>query len=207
MGITRTVRHAGLDLAPAREIFLPYSQAAWPVMTIVVKAATAEAPLNEMRQAVRALDQERPVTPWRRMDEVLVESTGPRRFPMLLLASFAAVALALAAIGVFGVVSYLVTQRTREIGIRMALGARAGQLVGMVVGRALPPIAAGVMLGILGALASGRLLNSFLFEVAPHDPAVLVVVAAMLGAAGLIASALPARRAAAVDPIVVLKEE
>jgi len=178
-------------------------------MTVVVKANPSSASVvpGELRRVLRGLDPNRPVAPLRKMEDVIVESTGPRRFPMLLLAAFAAVALALAVIGVFGVVSYVVTQRTREIGIRMALGARAGQLVALVVRRSLLPIAIGLALGIGGALASSRLLSSFLFEVQPTDPAVIAGVAALLGTGGLLAAALPARRAAAVDPIVVLKEE
>ena len=207
VGVARTVRHLGLDGPASRELFLPYSQSAWPVMTVVIKTATRDAPIPELRRALRNLDPERPVAAWRTMEDIVVESTGPRRFPMLLLASFAVVALALAVIGVFGVVSYLVTQRTREIGIRMALGARAGQLVGMVVRRALTPIGVGLAVGIAGALASARFVSSFLFEVKPYDPAVLAAVALLLAVAGLAASALPARRAAAVDPLVVLKEE
>jgi putative ABC transport system permease protein len=207
VGIARTVRHTGLDVAPSREIFLPYSQSAWPVMTVVVKSTVAQAPLAEMRRALRNLDPDRPVAPWRTMDDVIVESTGPRRFPMLLLAAFAAVALALAVIGVFGVVSYLVNQRTREIGIRMALGARASQLVGAVVRRSLVPVAWGMVLGVAGAMASSRFLESFLFEVTPYDPAVLGAVALLLATSAFVASLVPARRAAAVDPIVVLKEE
>ncbi len=207
VGVVRTVRHAGLDEAPSREIFLPYSQSAWPVMTVVAKATEGSRPENEIRRALRALDPERPVALLRAMDDVMLESTGPRRFPMLLLAAFAAVALALAVIGVFGVVSYVVTQRTREIGIRLALGARTEQLVGMMVGTSFLPIAAGLAIGLAGAVASSRFLASFLFEVKPHDPLVLAAVAMLLGVSGAVASVVPARRAAAVDPIVVLKEE
>jgi putative ABC transport system permease protein len=176
-------------------------------MTVVVKSAGDRAPVGEIRQALRALDPDRPVAPPRGMDEILIESTGPRRFPMLLLGAFAAVALVLAIIGVVGVVSFLVTQRTREIGIRMALGARHGQLVGMIVRRSFVPIGAGLVAGVAGALGSSRLLASFLFNVEPTDPAVLSAAAALLGASGVCAALVPARRAAAVDPIVVLKEE
>jgi putative ABC transport system permease protein len=207
VGVVRTVRHFGLDAPPAREIFLPYSQSAWPVMHVVVRSATATVPAAEVRRALRSLDSERPVAPLRSMDDVILESTGPRRFPMLLLSAFAGVAVALAVIGVFGVVSYVVSQRTREMGIRIALGAQSSQLVVQVVRRALAPVAAGVALGTAGAVASSRYLSSFLFEVNPHDPLVLALVALTLGASGTVASLLPARRAAAVDPIVVLKEE
>jgi putative ABC transport system permease protein len=206
VGVVGTVRHFGLDAEMNREIFLPYSQSAWPVMSVVVKTATASA-AAEVRQRLRALDPDRPVAQLRAMDAVILESTGPRRFPMLLLTAFASVALVLAVIGVFGVVSYLVTQRTREIGIRMALGAPAGTLVRTVVTGALTPIALGIVAGVAGALATSRFLASFLYEVKANDPTVLVAVAAVLGASGLMAALVPARRAAAVDPLVVLKEE
>lgn len=206
VGVVRTVRHFGLDAEVNRELFLPYSQSAWPVMSVVVKSESPTT-AGEVRQRLRALDPDRPVAPLRTMDDVIVESTGPRRFPMLLLATFATVSLVLAVIGVFGVVSYLVTQRTREIGIRMALGARAGALTRMVIAGALAPIAAGVLVGLGGALGTSRLLGSFLYEVKPNDPGVLVAVAAVLGASGLMAAVVPARRAAAVDPLVILKEE
>jgi putative ABC transport system permease protein len=206
VGVVRTVRHFGLDAEMNREIFLPYSQSAWPVMSVVVKTATASA-AAEVRQRLRALDPDRPVAQLRAMDDVILESTGPRRFPMLLLTAFASVALVLAVIGVFGVVSYLVTQRTREIGIRMALGAPAGTLVRTVVTGTLTPIALGIVAGVAGALATSRFLASFLYEVKANDPTVLVAVAAVLGASGLMAALVPARRAAAVDPLVVLKEE
>ena len=207
VGVVRTVRHIGLDVAPSREIFLPYSQAAWPVMTVVVKSAPGSQSTDQIRRALRALDPERPVALLRTMDDVIQESTGPRRFPMLLLAAFASIALALAVIGVFGVVSYVVTQRSREIGIRMALGARAGTLIRMVVAATFAPIGAGVLVGVAGALMTSRFLGSFRYDVKAYDPAVLVAVASVLGFSGLVAAMVPARRAAAVDPLVVLKEE
>ena len=207
VGVVRTVRHFGLDAAPSREIFLPYSQSAWPGMTVVVKSATDTPPAEGIRRALRGLDPERPVPALRSMNDIILESAGPRRFPMLLLTAFAVVALVLAVIGVFGVVSYLVTQRTREMGIRLALGAQASQLVSLVVGKALIPIAAGLVVGAVAAFASSRLVASFLFEVKPNDPTVVALAVFVLGASGLIASLVPARRAAAVDPIVVLKEE
>ena len=107
----------------------------------------------------------------------------------------------------YGVVSYVVSQRTREIGIRMALGARAAQVTGMVMRRSLLPITAGMALGVLGALTASRLLTSLLYEVNPGDPLVLGGIVALLGASAAIACFVPARRAASVDPLVVLKEE
>jgi len=141
------------------------------------------------------------------MADVLEESIGSRRFPMLLLSVFSGVALLLAIVGVYGVVSYIVSQRAREIGIRMALGARAAQVVKMVIGRSLRPIAVGLAAGFLGALLASRLLESLLYEVRPHDPLVLGTILLVLGGSAVAASLIPARRAASVDPLMVLKEE
>jgi putative ABC transport system permease protein len=135
------------------------------------------------------------------------QSIGSRRFPMLLLSVFSAVALLLAVVGVYGVVSYVVSQRAREIGIRMALGARAAQVVALVMGRALKPIGFGLAAGFAGALLATRLLESLLFEVRPHDPLVLATIVVLLGVSAALATLVPARRAAGVDPKSVLKED
>jgi putative ABC transport system permease protein len=126
---------------------------------------------------------------------------------MLLLSVFSVVALLLATVGVYGVVSYIVSQRSREIGIRIALGARAAEVVRMVIAKSLTPIAAGLVLGAGGALAASRLLESVLYEVEPYDPGVLAWIAILLGGSAVVASFVPARRAAAVDPLLVLKED
>jgi ABC-type antimicrobial peptide transport system permease subunit len=117
------------------------------------------------------------------------------------------IGLLLASIGVYGVLAYYVSQRTREIGVRAALGASRRQLASMVVRQSMLPIAAGVILGVAGSLASGRLLQQFLFEVSPGDPQVIATIAALLIGVGLLASWLPARRAAAIDPLVALRDE
>ena len=209
VGIVRDVRHFGLDAEARREMFRPYSQAAWPSMTVTVKSAMEE-PLTiaaGVRAALMKIDPEQPVSRIRTMDAVINESIGQRRFPMLLLAVFSAVALILAAVGVYGVVSYIVSQRTREIGIRMALGARATEVVGMVIRRSLTPIALGIVVGVVGSLAASRMLSALLYGVTPGDPAVLAAIAVILGGSAVLASLIPARRAASVDPLVVLKEE
>ena len=126
---------------------------------------------------------------------------------MRLLTGFAIIALLLASIGVYGVLAYYVSQRTREIGVRAALGASRRQLASLVVRQSLLPIVAGVLAGIAGSLASGRLLQQFLFEVSPGDPQVIGTIVAMLIGVGLLACWLPARRAAAIDPIVALRDE
>ena len=208
VGVVRDVKHFGLDSTARREIFRPYAQAAWPQMTIVVKLAAAPLSLAEpVRLAVRRIDPDQPVTRIETMADVLEESIGSRRFPMLLLSVFSGVALLLAIVGVYGVVSYIVSQRAREIGIRMALGARAAQVVKMVIGRSLRPIAVGLAAGFLGALLASRLLESLLYEVRPHDPLVLGTILLVLGGSAVAASLIPARRAASVDPLMVLKEE
>jgi putative ABC transport system permease protein len=141
------------------------------------------------------------------MDQVIEESIGSRRFPMLLLALFSTVALVLAAIGVYGVVSYVVSQRAREIGIRMALGARAAQVIRLVLQRSLVPIGAGIVVGIAGSLVASRLLGALLYRVEPGDPGVLGAIVVLLSASAIAACLVPARRAASVDPLVVLRDE
>ena len=208
VGVVRDVRHFGLDADISREIFRPYPQAAWPIMTVTVKAAgNPMSVAAAAREGLRQIDRDQPVTRIRTMTDVLQESVGGRRFPMLLLGIFSAIALTLAAIGVYGVVSYVVSQRTREIGIRMALGARAGEVVRMIVRRAVTPIVAGLLSGVIGAAFAARLLATLLYEVQPGDPVVLGSIVAILGTCAVIACLVPAVRAAAVDPLVVLKEE
>ena len=126
---------------------------------------------------------------------------------MRLFTGFAAIGLLLASIGVYGVLAYYVSQRRREIGVRAALGATRRQLASMVVRQSMLPLAAGVILGVAGSLASGRLLQQFLFEVRPGDPQVIATIVALLIGVGLLASWLPARRAAAIDPLVALRDE
>ena len=208
VGVVRDVKHFGLDSIARREIFRPYAQAAWPQMTITVKSGPAPLAIaTPVREAVRRIDPDQPVNRIQTMENVVEQSIGSRRFPMLLLSVFSGVALLLAVVGVYGVVSYVVSQRAREIGIRMALGARAAQVVRMVIARSLTPIAIGLVAGFAGALLSSRLLESLLYEVRPHDPLVLGTMVAVLAGCAVVASFVPARRAATVDPLVVLKEE
>jgi putative ABC transport system permease protein len=208
VGVARNVRHFGLDEAAHRELFRPYSQAAWPVMTVVVKTAIAPAAaMPPVRKALQTIDPDLPVGAGTTMSDVEEGSMGGRRFPMLLLAVFGAVALALAIVGVYGVVSYVVAQRTREIGIRVALGARRGQVIRLVVWGAMRPVIAGVVVGGIGAVFASRLLGSLLYDVKPGDPAVFAIIAVLLSCAGGAASLVPGRRATRVDPITVLKTD
>jgi ABC-type antimicrobial peptide transport system permease subunit len=141
------------------------------------------------------------------MEAVIQRSIDWRETPMRLLTGFSIVGLLLASIGVYGVLAYYVSQRTREIGVRAALGATRAQLAAMVIRQSLLPIAAGVVAGVAGSLASGRLLQEFLFHVRPGDPQVIAAIVVLLIGVGLAASWLPARRAAAIDPIAALRDE
>jgi len=208
VGVVADVRQIRLDAVKPRVLYRSYGQAAWPSMTVTVKTTGEPMALAASgERALRRLDADMPVSRARSMESVVTDSMGNRRFPMQLLGLFAIVALLLAAIGVYGVVSYLVTQRTREIGIRVALGARRAEVIRLVVIRSLTPIVIGLAVGLAGAAAASRALGSLLYEVRPADPVVLAVIGLLLGGCAVLASAIPARRAAAVDPIVVLKQE
>jgi predicted permease len=208
VGVSRDVRQAGLDQQSRREFFRPYNQAAWPTMTIVVRTASGPgAFLNPIKQALARIEPDRPVSGIRTMDEVLYNSLGSRRFPMLLLLAFSGVALVLAAVGISGVVSFSVSQRRREIGIRMALGASRRDILRLVLNRSMGAAALGIGLGLAGSFALTRFLTGLLFEVRPMDPVVLGTVAVILAGVAFVASYLPARQAMRVDPMIALRCE
>ena len=160
-----------------------------------------------VRRAVSELDPGAVVYAVETMDDVLSKSLAPRRLSMLLLGGFAMLALALAAIGLYGVLSYLVGERTREIGVRMALGAQRGDVLRLILSQGARMVLAGVVLGIVLSLALTRLMSSQLFGVTPHDPLTLVGVGTLLVAVSLFACAVPALRAARVDPMIALRYE
>jgi ABC-type antimicrobial peptide transport system permease subunit len=141
------------------------------------------------------------------MEGVLATSVADRRFSLYLLASFAVVTLLLAAAGTYGVMAHAVAQRTRELGVRLALGAKPVDLFTLVVGRGMAVAAAGVIVGLAGAMPTSRVLEGMLFEIAPNDPRTLGISAIVLLTASLLAAWIPARRAAAVDPLIVLRSE
>ncbi len=208
VGVTENARHFGLDADVNREFYLPYAQAAWPVMTIVAK--TVGEPLTwqtTLRDVVKRIDPALPVAQVRSMDAWVQRSVDWRETPMRLLTGFSIIGLLLASIGVYGVLAYYVSQRTREIGVRAALGATRRQLAGMVIRQSMLPIGAGVVAGVAGSLATGRLLQQFLFQVQPGDVQVIAIIVALLIGVGLLASWLPARRAASIDPLVALRDE
>ena len=208
VGVVGNVRHWGLDNENQPQFFRPYTQAAWPVMHVVVR--TAAAPMSyapAIKKALSELEPDRPVSGIETIENIVRDSLGSRRFPTLLLSAFALLALALAAVGILGVVSYSVAQRTHEIGIRMALGARAADVLKLVLRGTMTWVAVGIGAGIAGSLGLTRLLGTLLYGVKPSNPMVLGAVALLLTGLGLLASYIPARRAAKVDPMVALRYE
>jgi putative ABC transport system permease protein len=212
VGVVGTVKRDSLSSAGEVSVYLPTGINAgfnFPTqMTLVVRVDSDPATFApRLRAAVAAVDPSVPVKAVRPLDDLVSNSAARARFTVLLLATFAAVALALGAVGVYGVVAYAVARRTREIGVRMALGARAGDVLTMVLRDGGTLTAIGVALGIAGALAASRVLAGFLFGVTPTDPAVFVAVPAVLGLVALGACVVPARRAARVDPVTALRSD
>ena len=176
--------------------------------TLLVR--TAGDPLRlaaAVRAAFHQQDPELALAKIEPMDQVVAESIASQRFNTVLLALFAAIALVLAAVGVYGVISYSVTQRTAEIGVRLALGASPGGVLRLVVGQGMRPVALGIVAGLAGALVTGRLLDTLLYGVSARDPLTLAVVPALLAAIGALATYLPGRRATRVDPLAALRHE
>jgi putative ABC transport system permease protein len=202
-------RDAGLGSDPLPTVYIPYAvMPMWPSFSYVVR--TTGEPLavaGAAREAIRALDPNVPVRDVRTLDAVLAESVAPARWSTTLLGVFAAVALVMAALGVFGVLSFLVTQRTRELGIRIALGAAPAAVRRMVVGQGVGLVAAGLALGVAGAIALTRLMASLLYGVSATDPVTYAGVAAVLVGVAVLASYLPARRATRVDPMIALRAD
>ncbi len=189
-------------------LYRPYWDWAPRRVTLVARAAgDPRSIMGAMRAAVRSVDPEVPLAEVRTMQEVLEQSVAERRFQMLLAVAFDAVALLLTSLGIYGVVSYSVARRTNEIGIRIALGAQARDVYGMVLRQAMAPVALGLVVGLTAAMAAGRLLASLLYEVQPRDPATIAAVALLLATVGLAASFSPARRAVRADPVTSLRRE
>jgi predicted permease len=212
VGIVGTVKRDSLNSAGEVSIYLPTTNTAgfwFPTqMTLIVRTdADVVSFGRRIRSAVSTVDPAVPVKWVREVNELIDSSAARARFTMLLLATFAAVALTLGAVGVYGVVAYAVTRRTREIGVRMALGARASDVLAMVLREGGLLAGVGLALGIVGALAASQLLTGFLFGVTPKDPAVFIAVPAVLAVVALSACVLPARRAARVDPVTALRSE
>jgi len=208
VGVVSNARQAQMQDAPEPTIFLSNAQAPMYFATLVVRAAGDPLAIaRESEAAIHRVDPDQAISDVRTMDAVLSDSVSSPRMQAVLLLVFAGLAIALAMIGVYGVMSYAVSGRTNEIGIRVALGARSGDVFGLVLreGLVLTGIALGI--GLAGALALSRVLQALLFEVKPTDPATLAAVCGAIVVVSVIAAILPARRAMQVDPIVALRYE
>jgi putative ABC transport system permease protein len=217
VGVVEHVKHYGLagEIPVNQQLYFPLAQVPEQLMPFVARRMTLAvrtkgAPLDlagAVRQKILSADPNQPAFNVNTMEHVVAESIGQRRFAMMLLAIFAALALLLAVVGIYGVMSYTVTQRTHEIGIRMALGARAGDIVRMVVRQGMALTLAGVVFGVVAALLLTRVISSMLFGVTATDPATFATIPVLLGAVALLACFIPARRATKVDPMVALRYE
>jgi ABC-type antimicrobial peptide transport system permease subunit len=206
IGVVNDVRQWGLTHRPVPEAYDVYDGDSR--FFLVLHTSLDPASLTgAVRQALGTIDSTLPLFSVRTMDEVIADNAQGQRFLSLLIGSFAALAALLAAIGIYGVLAYLVTQRTREIGIRMALGATRGRVLGAILQEGARLAAIGFAAGLAGALAAGRLFSSLLTEVRPRDPVVLAVTASLLAVIALVACYLPARRAAKLDPMRALHYE
>jgi putative ABC transport system permease protein len=208
VGVVGTVRTRGLAQAPRPEIFVPAAQRGARGMSLVVRTDSEPTPLAaDLRETVWSIDPDLPVSQLATLEDVFAASIGPQRFLSWLLGAFAALALTLGAVGIYGVMAFMVGRRTREIGIRMALGARPGDALRTVMARGLLLTSSGVVLGLVAAVAASRALSTLLFEVTPSDPLTLLGVSAILAGTSLFACYWPARRATRVDPIETLRYE
>ena len=212
IGVVDDIRQETLKQPPDPAIYVPYQQVTSPFflshMTFAVRTAShSESVAQAMRAALRETDKEQPVETIATMQDLIAASTAEPLFETRLLAAFSMIALLLAAIGIYGVLAYSVAERTREIGIRMALGAVKSDVVGMVLRHTLALAGGGILFGLAGAFALSRVLAKFLFNVSPTDAATLLAVTFLLAAVALIAAWMPARRAAGVDPAVALRYE
>jgi putative ABC transport system permease protein len=209
VGVVGDVRHFGAIEDATPQVYVPYQQASAPLFSFAVRTELPN-PLSlatAVQHAVWAIDKDQPVSHVMTMEQLVSESIAPQRVLMVLLAGFAVLAMVLAAVGVYSVMAYNVVERTREIGIRMALGAGRGEVLRLTLMRGMALTLPGIGLGIAGAWALTRFLSTMLYGVKPTDPVTFVVVSSILACAASLASYIPARRAAKTDPIVALRYE
>jgi predicted permease len=208
IGIVGDVKQRDLKTETVPATFIPYNTYAVSDITFLIRTTSELAAITPMiRSRMRQIDADIPLFKVETMQEALSESAAQQRFFMTLLAGFAVLAVVLAALGIYGVISYTVAQRTREMGIRIALGATHQRVVKLVVSHGAMLAAGGLTVGAIGALWLTRMISGLLFETQPQDPATFIVVAAVLGGVAILAAYLPARRAASVDPVVTMRAE
>jgi len=208
VGVAADVHQHDLGSPPPVAIYIPYAQDPWPFMSLVVRTSVEPGSIaSAVEAAIHSVDSDQPVFAVSTMSDVVASSVSSQRIRMLLLGMFALIALTLACIGIYGVISYSVAQRTNEIGIRMALGAARGRVLVLVVGHGLRLAAIGIVAGLLLSLGSGSLMASLLFGVQPADPITFAVISGLLAAVAMAASYIPASRAARIDPVFALRTE
>jgi predicted permease len=208
VGVVGDIRHRSLREEPTPEIYAPFQQIPFPFMRVVVRGGTDRRALADaLRRAVWSVDRDQPVVAIRPLTDLVRRELAPARLQAILLGGFAGLAVVLATVGLYGVVAYGVSRRVREIGVRVALGAERADITAMVLGGAARLVAAGALLGGIGAVLLTRVLRRLLYGVSPTDPVTLAAVIVLLGGVALLASAVPARRAARVDPMDALRYE
>ena len=208
VGIVRDIKHRTLEEEPQPEVYTPYLQTSDWALGIVVRTTSDPRSLAAVvRQAIWSADREVPISRFATMDEFVSDSVSSRRFNLALLSIFAVIALSLAAIGIYGVTSYAVTQRTREIGIRMALGAQRGSVMTLIIRQGMTVILIGISIGVITAAALARLMRGLLYEVGAGDPLTYIFVTVLLSGVALLACYFPARSATRIDPMIAIRHE
>jgi predicted permease len=208
VGVVGDVRDVALDQDPTPMFYVPYAQAPFPGVNVVVRSTLTSAQVSDaVRRSTTQIDKDLPVTDVQKLPDALTSSVDEPRFRTALLGLFAAIALLLAAVGIFGVISYSVSRQTHDIGIRLALGATPADVLRMVLRETLILAAAGLLIGIPCALAASRLIAHLLFSVSAYDPLTLLLVALTLASVALLAGYIPARRATTIDPMLALRHE
>ncbi|HXW05418.1 MAG TPA: ABC transporter permease, partial [Vicinamibacterales bacterium] len=208
VGVVSEIRHDSLSAAPRPEVFVPHAQVPFASMTYVLRGDVDPAGLIEAaRHEVWAVDPLQTFYDTASVERLVAASLVRQRFSMMVMSTLGIIALLLCATGIYGIISFTTTQRTREIGVRMALGARPAAIQRMVMAEGARLIATGLAAGVAGAMAGSRLLRSLLFEVRPGDPLTFVTASTLLAVVGLVAVYLPARRATKIDPLVALRTD
>jgi putative ABC transport system permease protein len=208
VGVVGDLRHYGLDQPVTMQMYEPCAQRPWSAMTLLLRAAARPDTLAPAaRRAILAIDPGQPVSEVRTLQAIVDLSTAQRRFTLVLLTLFALVALVLASVGLYGVVAYSVTQRTHEIGVRMALGAQRGEILALVLRQGMGMTLWGLLAGLLGAAALARVMSGLLFGVSAHDPITFAATVLILSTVALGAIWVPARRATRVEPTSALRYE